>query len=55
MIFWNDATRLYAHLTVQYTIYYALKCAYVIVITWARVICLKYTHEHEGPSASVYI
>jgi len=28
---------------------------YVIVITWARVICLKFTHEHEGPSASVYI
>jgi len=28
---------------------------YVIVITWARVICLKYTHEHEGPGASVYI
>jgi len=31
---------------------------YVIVIRWAQVICLKYTHEHEGPqgpSASVYI
>jgi len=31
---------------------------YVIVITWAWVICLKYTHEHDGPqgpSASVYI
>jgi len=21
---------------------------YVIVMTWARVICLQYTHEHEG-------
>ena len=21
---------------------------YVVVVTWARVICLKYTHEHEG-------
>ena len=20
---------------------------YVVVVTWARVICLKYTHEHE--------
>ena len=21
---------------------------YVVVVTWARVICLKYTHEHKG-------
>ena len=21
---------------------------YVVVVTWERVICLKYTHEHEG-------
>jgi len=28
-------------------------CAYIIVITWARVICMKYMHE--GPSASAYI
>jgi len=31
---------------------------YVIVITWAQVICLNYTHKHEGaqcPNVKVYI
>ena len=39
--------------------YYITHIYYVVVVTWARVICLKYTHEHEGtyfsPRARVYI
>jgi len=51
---WIVTTCNYTHIlyivTATHHLLYNLETyiVYVIVITWARVICLKYTHEHEG-------
>ena len=39
---------IYIHIIYVYILYMYIYYIYVIVIPWARVLCLIYTHKHEG-------